>query len=136
MKERNKDEESMTTIIAIEEIDGVTLAWDSTASQSGEAFEIDGSKLFVNNGNVFLLTGHLGDVNVLRYADLPSYVDGSVDSTYCKGSGGDYARGALAAGATTLNAINIASRYDTGTGGKAHLTTAGKALQELNQLGG
>lgn len=37
------------------------------------------------------------------------------------GSGSDYARGALAAGASIEEAINIAARYDKGTGGNIKL---------------
>lgn len=65
--------------------------------------------------------------------------DGSVDSRpsglYVAGSGGDYALGAMEAGATPLQAVQIAAKYDPATGGPFRAVFApkwgGHTLTEL-----
>jgi len=54
-----------------------------------------------------------GDLNVLRRADR----------TYVVGSGCEFARGALSAGATILKALEIAAQHDMATGGTLHVHT-------------
>jgi 20S proteasome alpha/beta subunit len=45
---------------------------------------------------------------------------------YAIGSGSDYARGAMAMGATAEEAVRIAAEYDTSTGGKIRTRRRGK----------
>lgn len=44
-----------------------------------------------------------------------------VRAPFAMGSGGPYALGALAAGASAFDAVKIAAKYDTGTGGKVNV---------------
>lgn len=50
------------------------------------------------------------------------------DGLYTMGSGGDYARGALAVGASVLEALEAAARVDPYTGGKLTVTLASEYL--------
>lgn len=54
-------------------------------------------------------------IYLFDFAPRPYVID---DKVYAIGSGGSFALGALAAGASSRAAIQIAARYDTGTGGR------------------
>lgn len=60
-----------------------------------------------------------GRVQYLDEELAPTYI---LDDYITLGSGGAYARGALDAGATTAHAVEIASRYDSCTGGGVQTT--------------
>lgn len=175
----------MTTVAAIEHPEGVSLAWDSRVSAGNEQWAIDDSKAFVNAGMAFLFTGTLRDLNIIKYAPLPTLdtwdcdrfvtnalvpaiknaldavgaswasnsqsrmdsallaiVDGRVyaveshfgwhrreDGIYTAGSGGDFARGALSAGAGIREAVEVAAKHDAKTGGLIHVTQAAALLK-------
>lgn len=53
----------------------------------------------------------------------------TTDGIYTMGSGGDYARGALFAGATVMEALHAASAIDPYTGGALMVTSASKYLE-------
>lgn len=176
----------MTTIVAIESADGVTLAWDGQTSSGYHPYEGEHSKVFVNNGIVIGVAGAVLGNNILRYANLPHpdeagwdidrwitntltpaiitalserhaiefknhkvetdnvllvVVRGRVyqiswdgcwirrtDGTYAIGSGGDYARGALSAGAGAREALEIAAQHCMGTGLTIHIKQAEELL--------
>jgi ATP-dependent protease HslVU (ClpYQ) peptidase subunit len=53
------------------------------------------------------------------------------DGFHSIGSGSEWAMGALAAGASVKKALKIAARFDSGTGGTLHVTTAAALLGTL-----
>lgn len=72
--------------------------------------ETDSNVIFAVRGRMYDLGA---DFCVLRRAD----------SLYAIGSGSPYARGALSAGSTILEALEIAAQHDMGTGGTLHVHT-------------
>jgi ATP-dependent protease HslVU (ClpYQ), peptidase subunit len=56
----------------------------------------------------------------------------NTEGIYTTGSGGDYARGALYAGATIMEALHVAARIDPYTGGALTVCKASKYLEASN----
>lgn len=79
--------------------DALAMRVDSNEADTGSTF------IMAVNGRAFLMSA---DFAVTREGD----------GRYAVGSGSAYARGALAAGATLVDAVKIAARFDVGTGGK------------------
>lgn len=62
--------------------------------------------------------------------DSLGHVSSFKDGLYATGSGGDYAKGAVLAGAKTLRALQIAAELDPHTGGELTVTTASELLRQ------
>lgn len=63
----------------------------------------------------------------LRYLSAPFLVELEVDAPFAIGSGKKYARGAMLAGASPVEAVRIAALVDIGTGGDVLELEPGKA---------
>ena len=160
----------MTTILAIETPNRVTIACDSMAS-GNDVIQLEQPKIFENHGVTYGVAGTVRLLNELRYADLPSpEQDDDLDEwmtrrltpalrqlitdmgeekndggeynlhilattggrvyeitgdlawirntsgVYAAGSGGPFALGAISAGATIEQALEIAAKHDPYTG--------------------
>lgn len=167
----------MTTIIAIETADKITLGWDSRVTAGRQRSTIDASKMFTNGDVTILFSGTVRDLHILKYAKLPTLdtwdvdrwmtnqftptiravltgqeaatlLDGErfmgngllvvaggrvyevehhfgwyrrADGIYTGGSGYQYAIGALSAGATVRQALEVAATHDNATGDELHV---------------
>ncbi|MGZ9074164.1 MAG: hypothetical protein ACXW13_00140 [Burkholderiaceae bacterium] len=84
------------------------IQWHQSGAVSGEAPRGDWSLLVVGRRTTQVFTD---DAPFASKARAP----------FAMGSGGPYALGALAAGASAFDAVRIAAKYDTGTGGKINV---------------
>lgn len=160
----------MTTILAIETPDNVTIACDSMAS-GNDVIQLEQPKIFENHGVTYGVAGTVRILNELRYAELPSPEAGvdldqwmtrtltpalrqliadmgeeknddgeyelhilattggrvyeitgdlawirNTSGVYAAGSGGPFALGAISAGSTIEQALEIAAKHDPYTG--------------------
>jgi ATP-dependent protease HslVU (ClpYQ) peptidase subunit len=69
----------LTTIIALEHGDSVTLAADSRAASGNDASQVKNPKIFANGNVIFGVAGSLRVANLLRHIAVPRWPDREAD---------------------------------------------------------
>lgn len=124
------------------------IAWDSQITAEGARLPYIIDKVWIADGKIYAFAGDVGVMDkiiewhragavaegypkgswsllVLRRRGASVYTDDApfaskVQAPFAIGSGTAYALGALAAGASAFDAVRIAAKYDTHTGGKVN----------------
>lgn len=126
--------------------DGKHIAWDSRITQGGEIIDYPAEKVWTLNKKVYCFAGDYGLLDPVidwhsKGARIKNAPDGNwellvvgakgahvysnevahkspVVAPFAMGSGSHFARGALMAGATAYNAVQIACKCDVFSGGE------------------